>query len=76
MNQVLASRLARPSENNLLFVKGVRVVRDDRSVLLIGFDNGGTSLATGNDFGLASLGRVTGTFGAASMLAAGALLGR
>lgn len=76
VNQVLASRLARPSENNLLFVKGVRVIRDDRGVLLIGFDNGGTSLATGNDFGFASLGRVTCALGAASMLAAGALLGR
>jgi hypothetical protein len=76
VNQVLASRLARPSENNLLFVKGVRVVRDDRGILLVGFDNGGTSLATGNDFGFASLGRVTGALGAASMLAAGALFGR
>jgi len=75
VNQVLATGLARSGKNDLLLVKGVRVVGNDRSVLLVGLDDGGTSFTAGDDLGLASLRRVAGTLGATSMLAVGALLG-
>lgn len=75
MNQVLSTSLAGSSKDDFLLVKGIRIVRNNRGVLLVGFDDGGTSLTAGNDFGLASLGRVTGALGATSMLAAGTLLG-
>jgi hypothetical protein len=75
MNQVLATGLTGSGEDDLLLIKSVRVVGNDGSVLLVGFDDGGTSFTAGNDLGLASLGRVAGTLSAASMLAARTLLG-
>jgi hypothetical protein len=75
VDQVLSAGLARSGKDNLLLIKGIRVVGDDRSVLLVGLDDGGTSLTAGNDLGLASLRRITGTLGATGMLAVGALLG-
>ena len=75
VDQVLSAGLARSGEDNLLLIKSIRVVGDNRSVLLVGLDDGGTSLTAGNDLGLASLRRITGTLGATGMLAAGALLG-
>lgn len=75
MDQILSASLAGSGEDNLLLVKGVRVVGNNRGVLLVGLDDGGTSLAAGDNLGFGSLGRVTGTLGATGMLAVGALLG-
>jgi len=76
MDQILSASLAGSGEDNLLLVKGVRVVGNNRGVLLVGLDDGGTSLAAGDNLGFGSLGRVTSTLGATGMLTVGALLGR
>lgn len=75
VNKVLTTSLAGPGEDNLLIVKGVRVVGNNGGVLLVGLDNGSPSLAAGDDFGLGALGRVTGALGATGVLAVGAFLG-
>lgn len=75
VNKVLTTSLAGPGEDNLLIVIGVRVVGNNRGVLLVGLDNGSPSLAAGDDFGLGALGRVTGALGATGVLAVGAFLG-
>ena len=75
VNKVLAAGLARPLEHGFLFIPAT-VVGDDGRILLVCFDQCSTSLATGNDFGLGALRRVSSTFGAADMLTIGTLLGR
>lgn len=75
VNQVLATSFAGSGKDDLLLIKSVRVVGNNGSVLLVGLDDGGTSFTAGNDFGLASLGRVAGALGTTGMLAARALLG-
>lgn len=76
VDQVLATCLARASKDDLLLVKGVRVIGNNGGVLLVGLDDSGTSLTAGDNLGFASFGRVTGALGAAGMLAVGTLLGR
>lgn len=76
MHQILAARLARSGENNLLLLEGVVIVGDDGRIFLVGFDNGSPPLTTGNQLSLGALGRVTGALGASDMLAVGAFLGR
>lgn len=76
VDEILSSSLAGSSKNNLLFVKLIRVIGNDWGVLLVGLDDGGPPLATGDNLCFGSLGRVAGALCATGMLAVGALLGR
>lgn len=75
VNQVLTTSLAGPGEDNLLLSVWVRVIGDDRGVLLVGLNDSSSSFAAGDNLGFSTLGRVASTLGATGVLAVGAFLG-
>lgn len=71
VNEILTTRLAWPSEDDLLLLPAV--VGNDGSILLVRLDEGRSLLPADNLLGLGSLGGVAGALGAADVLAVGAL---
>lgn len=74
MNEILPTGLAWPGQNQVL-LRTIVPVRDNGSILLVGLDDGSTTLTRGSKLGFGALGRVTDTLGAADVLAVRAFLG-